>query len=61
MRREFQASYQLWNIQEYLDLIEWMRQYNKHHTHKPHFIGDDLGYVGPEVIDRVTGHVEDAA
>ncbi|WBQ03427.1 erythromycin esterase family protein [Kribbella sp. CA-293567] len=57
MRREFQASYRLWNIQEYLDLIEWMRQYNKHHPRKLHFIGDDLGYVGPEVIDRVTGHV----
>lgn len=54
MRREFQASYQLWNVREYL---EWMREYNKHHARKLRFMGDDLGYVGPEVLDRVTGYV----
>jgi erythromycin esterase len=57
MRREFQASYQLWNVREYLQQIEWMREYNKHHTTKLRFMGDDIGYVGPEVLDRVTGFV----
>lgn len=57
MRREFQGSYQFWNVQEYLDLIEWMRDYNKANARKLHFVGDDLGYVGPELIDRVTAYV----
>ena len=58
MRREFQtSSYQLWNVREYLEQIEWMREYNKHHARKLRFMGDDIGYVGPEVLDRVTGFV----
>jgi len=57
MRREFQDSYLFWNVQEYLDLIEWMRSYNQTHARKLHFVGDDLGYVGPETIGRVTDYV----
>ena len=56
MRREFQGSY-LWNVREFLEQIEWMREYNKHHTRKLRFMGDDLNYVGPEVLDRVTDFV----
>ena len=56
MRREFQGSY-LWNVREYLEQIEWMREYNKHHARKLRLMGDDIGYVGPEVLDRVTGFV----
>ncbi|GAA1565193.1 hypothetical protein GCM10009789_18430 [Kribbella sancticallisti] len=57
MSREFQGSYEFWNVQEYLDLIEWMRSYNQTHTRKLRFVGDDLGYVGPETTNRVTSYV----
>ena len=57
MRREFQGSYRFWNVQEYLDLIEWMRAYNRIHARKLHFVGDDLGYVGPDTITQVTAYV----
>ncbi len=56
MRRDFQGSY-LWNVREFLEQIEWMREYNKHHTTKLRFVGDDINYVSPEVLDRVTGFV----
>jgi erythromycin esterase len=56
MRREFQGSY-LWNVREFLEQIEWMREYNKHHAIKLRFVGVDLNYVGPEVLDRVTDFV----
>ncbi len=56
MRREFQGGY-LWNVREFLEQIEWMREYNKHHAIKLRFVGVDLNYVGPEVLDRVTDFV----
>ncbi|NEA36432.1 erythromycin esterase family protein [Streptomyces sp. SID13031] len=57
MRREFQDAYKFWNVQEYLDLIEWMRSYNRTHARKLHFVGDDLGYASPALLDRVTSYV----
>jgi erythromycin esterase len=57
MRRDFQDSYKFWNVQEYLDLIEWMRSYNRTHARKLHFVGDDLGYASPALLDRVTSYV----
>ncbi|MFE7121649.1 erythromycin esterase family protein, partial [Streptomyces sp. NPDC057654] len=56
MKEEFQNAYRFWNNQEYLDLIEWMRAYNTHHAEKVQFMGDDVGYAGPELFDRVTGY-----
>ncbi|NLG60312.1 MAG: erythromycin esterase family protein [Gammaproteobacteria bacterium] len=57
-REEFQGSYRMWHNQDYLNLIEWMRAYNRHHPTDPvRFMGNDLGYAGPELYDRVTGHV----
>jgi len=53
MRREFQDAYKFWNTQEYLDLIEWMRDYNRTHARKLRFVGDDVGYASPALIDRV--------
>jgi erythromycin esterase len=52
MREEFQGNYQ-WNTQEYLDLIEWMRAYNEQHPGALRFMGDDIGYPGPQLFDRV--------
>ncbi|WBQ05620.1 erythromycin esterase family protein [Kribbella sp. CA-293567] len=57
MRRDFQDAYKFWNTAEYLELIEWMRSYNRTHARKLHFVGNDLGYAGPALLDRVVGYV----
>ncbi|MER5207347.1 erythromycin esterase family protein [Streptomyces sp. NPDC002825] len=58
MRDEFQESYRLWNTEEYLDLFRWMRGYNRLHPDRPvRFVGNDLGYAGPNLFDTVTSHV----
>ncbi|MFE1921175.1 erythromycin esterase family protein [Streptomyces asoensis] len=60
-REEFQGAYRIWNNQDYLDLIEWMRAYNARHPHDPvRFLGDDMGYAGPELYQRVSGYVADS-
>ncbi|MFF0112655.1 erythromycin esterase family protein [Streptomyces prasinus] len=57
-REEFQGPYRAWHNQDYLDLIEWMRAYNRRHPHDPvHFTGNDMGHAGPELYERVTGYV----
>ncbi|MFE3073402.1 erythromycin esterase family protein [Streptomyces sp. NPDC059247] len=58
MRDEFQESYRLWNTEEYLDLFRWMRRHNQLHPgHQVRFMGNDLGYAGPNLFDAVTSHV----
>ncbi|WP_432000831.1 erythromycin esterase family protein [Streptomyces sioyaensis] len=58
MSDEFQGDYRWWNNTDYLRLIEWMRAYNVRHPHDPvQFMGDDIGWTGPEVYDAVTGYV----
>ncbi|MEV6284455.1 erythromycin esterase family protein [Kribbella sp. NPDC051770] len=57
MQHEFQGSYEFWNAEEYLDLIEWMRSYNQTHARKLHFVGDDVGYISPATLDLVTAYV----
>ncbi|MFB7590620.1 erythromycin esterase family protein [Streptomyces sp. NPDC056169] len=58
MRDEFQESYRLWNTEEYLDLFQWMRKYNRLHPgHQVRFMGNDLGYAGPNLFDAVTSYV----
>ncbi|MGW6461261.1 erythromycin esterase family protein, partial [Streptomyces sp. NPDC055078] len=58
MAEEFQNAYLIWNTREYLELIQWMRAHNLRHPHRPvRFMGNDAGYAGPELFDRVTGHV----
>ncbi|MFE9925931.1 erythromycin esterase family protein [Streptomyces sp. NPDC005774] len=57
-REEFRGSYRAWHNQDYLDLIEWMRDRNRRHPHDPvYFTGNDMGYAGPELYERVTDHV----
>ncbi|OLF08616.1 erythromycin esterase family protein [Actinophytocola xanthii] len=56
MREEFQGSY-LWNTEEHLDLLEWMREYNIRHREPLRFVGSDIGYPGPELFDRVRAGV----
>lgn len=58
MRDEFQHSYRFWNTEEYLDLFTWMRRHNlRHPGHQVRFMGNDLGYAGPNLFDTVTGYV----
>ncbi|MGW6393682.1 erythromycin esterase family protein [Streptomyces sp. NPDC055103] len=58
MRDEFQESYRLWNTEEYLDLFRWMRKYNQTHPGRQvRFMGNDLGYAGPNLFDAVTSYV----
>ncbi|MFJ9812235.1 erythromycin esterase family protein [Streptomyces sp. NPDC101158] len=58
MDAEFQNSYAFWNNQEYLDLFTWMRRHNERHPEHPvRFVGNDLGYAGPNLFDEVTGYV----
>ncbi|MFE9403119.1 erythromycin esterase family protein [Streptomyces sp. NPDC006530] len=56
VREEFQGSYTVWDTQEYLDLIRWMRGYNLRHHTQVQFMGDDMGYAGPALFDRVTAY-----
>ncbi|MGI5194172.1 erythromycin esterase family protein [Streptomyces sp. CA-288835] len=57
-REEFQGSYRIWNNQDYIDLIRWMRDYNLHHPGDPvRFMGNDMGYAGPELYARVIDYV----
>ncbi|MER8044093.1 erythromycin esterase family protein [Streptomyces sp. NPDC094032] len=58
MRDEFQNAYGFWNTEEYLDLFTWMRRHNQRHPEHPvRFMGNDLGYAGPNLFDEVTGYV----
>ncbi|MEV8320995.1 erythromycin esterase family protein [Streptomyces sp. NPDC059900] len=59
MREEFQGQYVFWNTREYLDLIRWMRRYNTTHPDRPQlrFVGNDLGYAGPDAFERVTDYL----
>ncbi|MFF7767980.1 erythromycin esterase family protein [Streptomyces massasporeus] len=58
MREDFQYTYALNPTAENLALVEWMRAYNRAHPEDPvRFMGDDWGYTGPELYDRVAGYV----
>src|SRR5690606_20489872 len=51
--------YRFFNNHEMLELIEWMREYNRTHEEKVRFIGTDIGFAGASVFDRVTAYVDD--
>lgn len=58
MSEDLQYAYELWNSAEYLDLVEWMRAHNLRHPGDPvRIMGDDFGYTGPELYERVIGYV----
>ncbi|MGC0377075.1 erythromycin esterase family protein [Streptomyces sp. SAI-229] len=61
MAEEFRNAYLLLHSQEYLDMVRWMRAYNVAHPDDPvRFAGNDNGYAGPELYDRVVDHVRRA-
>ncbi|WP_031171877.1 erythromycin esterase family protein [Streptosporangium roseum] len=50
-----------WDREEFVSLIEWMRDYNLRHPGRTvHFMGDDLGAptLSDEFFGRVTGYVQ---
>lgn len=50
-----------WDREEFVSLIEWMRDYNRRHPGRTvHFMGDDLGAptLSDEFFGRVTGYVQ---
>ncbi|GAA3399265.1 erythromycin esterase family protein [Streptomyces roseoviridis] len=54
MDEEFQGTYRWWNNAENRDLLQWMRAYNVKHPGDPvRFVGDDNGFAGPGLYDRV--------
>ncbi|MGW0520666.1 erythromycin esterase family protein [Crossiella sp. NPDC003009] len=49
-----------WDREEFVSLIEWMREHNRRNPGRTvHFVGDDLNAprVGDEFFDRVTGYL----
>ncbi|WP_149823811.1 erythromycin esterase family protein [Streptomyces tailanensis] len=61
MRVEFQADYLWWNNTDFLALLEWMRAHNQRHPRDPvQFMGNDLGWAGPELYDKVIEYVAGA-
>ncbi|MFI8434452.1 erythromycin esterase family protein [Streptomyces sp. NPDC079020] len=50
-----------WEREEFVSLIEWMREYNRQHPRRTvHFMGNDLGApkLSDEFFGRVTGYVQ---
>ncbi|MET7275440.1 erythromycin esterase family protein [Streptomyces flaveolus] len=61
MDEEFQGTYQFWNNAEYRDLLQWMRAYNLKHPQDPvRFVGDDNGFAGAELYDKVSAYAAEA-
>ncbi|WP_411074956.1 erythromycin esterase family protein [Streptomyces sp. cmx-4-7] len=57
MDEEFQGTYRWWNNAEYRDLLQWIRAYNVRHPADPvRFVGDDGGFAGAELYDRVSAY-----
>ncbi|WP_370217679.1 erythromycin esterase family protein [Kitasatospora sp. GAS1066B] len=49
-----------WDREEFVTLVQWMRDHNRHHPDHPvHFLGDDIGApsLGAPVFDAVTDYV----
>ncbi|CAL9650395.1 putative protein (plasmid) [Streptomyces sp. enrichment culture] len=61
MDEEFQGTYHWWNNAEYRDLLQWMRAYNVKHPKDPvRFVGDDAGFAGAELYDKVGAYAAEA-
>jgi erythromycin esterase len=52
-----------WDREEFVSLIEWMRDHNRQHPERPvHFVGADAGFprIGDDLFRRVTDYVQRA-
>ncbi|MBN6054724.1 erythromycin esterase family protein, partial [Nonomuraea sp. RK-328] len=57
MHDEVKGPYDLFDNEEFLGLITWMRSYNATHKAKVQFMGADLLYPGDVLFDKVLGYV----
>lgn len=60
MDEEFGGGAWPWGVHEYLDLVSWMRAYNRRHPTRPvQFMGNDLVHprIPAALFARVTGYV----
>ncbi|MEV4015600.1 erythromycin esterase family protein [Nonomuraea angiospora] len=55
---EVTGPYALFDNQEFLGLIQWMRSYNATHGSKVQFMGADLLYPGDVLFDKVLTYVK---
>ncbi|MEU2792639.1 erythromycin esterase family protein [Streptomyces sp. NPDC007100] len=61
MDEEFRGDYRWWNNAEYRDLLQWIRAYNVKHPKDPvRFVGDDGGFAGAELYDKVSAYATEA-
>ncbi|MFI9230917.1 erythromycin esterase family protein [Streptomyces rimosus] len=61
MDEEFQGTYRWWNNAEYRALLQWIRAYNVKHPKDPvRFVGDDGGFAGAELYDKVSAYAAKA-
>ncbi|MEV0537861.1 erythromycin esterase family protein [Kitasatospora sp. NPDC050463] len=61
MDEEFRGTYRWWNNAEYRGLLQWMRAYNVEHPKDPvRFVGDDGGFAGVELYDKVNAYAAEA-
>lgn len=60
MLREFVQAYELFAVEEYLHLIEWMRDYNVRHPHRRQlqYMGDDVYYPHVRIFDDIFRYVQ---
>ncbi|GCD32429.1 hypothetical protein OEIGOIKO_00142 [Streptomyces chrestomyceticus JCM 4735] len=57
MDEEFRGDYRWWNNSEYRDLLQWIRAYNVKHPKDPvRFVGDDGGFAGAALYDKVSAY-----
>ncbi len=61
MRQEFLRNYRLFANKEYLQLIEWMREYNKKYPHRRQlqFMGDDVYFPHIRIFDDIFRYVRE--
>lgn len=61
MRQEFLENYRLFAVEEYLQLIEWMRDYNVRHPHRRQlqYMGDDVYFSHPRIFEDIFAYVRE--
>ncbi|NMD69795.1 erythromycin esterase family protein [Bacillus sp. DNRA2] len=61
MQQEFLRNYRLFATEEYLELIEWMRQYNKKYPQcrQLQFMGNDVYFPHIRIFDDIFNYVQE--
>jgi erythromycin esterase len=61
MRQEFRQNYRLFAVEEYVQLIEWMRDYNVNHPDREQlqFMGDDVYFPHVRIFEDIFGYARE--